>query len=1558
MSKLFIVVAIFLAGINATHAATDTWTNTGGSNWSASTNWSAGVPGTTDVALFGANPTGNLAGTINFASGTTNNGANNQAVGAIELSSVHTKNVVIGSSATTSGTLTFNGAVLNGVNDVVLDDEGTGNLTIGSSGTIAMALGDTTNNVILQNNSGTITVSTNIGQVTSGAQLTIQGGGSGTVSLTGSNSFSGGLFILGTELDVSGDSSLGALPGSPTADITINGGRLGTNSGTNFTISSNRTILLGSAAGTSISTKGSDDIIYDGSLQDLNGSTQGILVKQGGGTLELGGVNTYSGQTSINNGTLQLDAGNNRLPTGTVVNIGQSASVNLGILNLNGNNQTIAGLTSTVGSNATASKNTITSGSAATLTINTGSGTSYAYGDGSTTNSGVITGAVSVVKMGSGTQSLGDVNSYTGTTTINGGVLNISGSGSLGNTAVTLNNAGSTLSSGTGNSIGGIVTANNGTIIAPGGGGTVSTLTLGGLTMNNGSSLSLDIASNSSFSQILLGSGTLTLAGTDTINLQGIASTGTYTLLSYGTLASGSFTLGTTLGGLYNYAITTGGTTATLTITNQGHTLTWNTRGASGLPITDGSGTWSNGSANFYDNSTSSATTWSNSGSNALTIGNGGAGGIITLSGSVSVLGNLTFAAVTAPYTISGSGANKLTLAGGITANNSATINAPVILSGSQIWNVASSGTLAVGGNISETGGPSGLTKAGLGTLALSGSNSYSGGTTISAGILNIISDTNLGNASGGVTINGGGTLQTGSGITSARSIALGAGIGTFDTNGFNSTLSGTISGLGTLSVINPGTLTLSASNSYSGGTQITGSATVSISNDNQLGAANGTLTVDSSGTLSISGAVTSQRVFTSGSNGATIATNGNNFTNSGTNIINGNFFTSGSGNVTLGGNLSFGGGGVLNIGTGGSITLAPTNGTVNMNSGGVFNGNLIINSASRFNFNNPNGGAIYGGSGNIEILGSSLGGNTPTISGGAFLKSSAVISNVSGTNGGLITSNIILNPAGAGNVAFTPGNITTANYTPASFVSFIGATTGGSIFVGDGSGNGVISGNGDLFIGNSSTTGGGAGTLYLNAQNTYTGNTLINSNGTIVLGGGSNTLPTNTNVIYGSLSGAGNATLDLSGNNQQIASLSDDAAKPSGKNLTITNNGGSVAVLTVSGSVTPANSFSGNIVDGASEIALVKAGSNTLTLNGTDTYSGGTTVLGGTLAVKGSGSLGNTSSSLSVSNGAVDVRSTNQTVGAATLGGGGVIESTGGAGSLTASSLGVSGAGNSIGSGTVTVTNVTTVNSNSSLQVNGTLNGNGGISVSGTLGGSGKVNGNLTVSAGGATYPGDPQIFQQNGTITYNTSSSAQFAIASTRTTDNTFTPAHNVTAGTDYDQIVVANPSLAGSTTLTIQTGVALQLNLSQASFNTLRSNASGNYLATSPNTTLDNYFVFVLGTGVSSGEFATLNLTGLGTSGTDTMSGTILYSGSSDRFNGVSGIGDVVVSGTVNGVLTSQEFALSYNGSYTANSTDNGSDIVLTAIPEPRAWVMIISGFGMLIAFRFIRKRNSQA
>jgi hypothetical protein len=97
-----------------------------------------------------------------------------------------------------------------------------------------------------------------------------------------------------------------------------------------------------------------------------------------------------------------------------------------------------------------------------------------------------------------------------------------------------------------------------------------------------------------------------------------------------------------------------------------------------------------------------------------------------------------------------------------------------------------------------------------------SGTNSYGGGTTISAGTLSVNADAALGAADGGVTIDSGATLQAGGTVVSNRTFVLGTGGAQIDTNGNSVTLTAGSSVVGTtLTKVGTGTLTLSGTQAY-----------------------------------------------------------------------------------------------------------------------------------------------------------------------------------------------------------------------------------------------------------------------------------------------------------------------------------------------------------------------------------------------------------------------------------------------------------------------------------------------------------------------------------------------------------------------------------------------------------------------------------------------------------------------------------------------------------------------------------------------------------------------
>ncbi len=184
-----------------------------------------------------------------------------------------------------------------------------------------------------------------------------------------------------------------------------------------------------------------------------------------------------------------------------------------------------------------------------------------------------------------------------------------------------------------------------------------------------------------------------------------------------------------------------------------------------------------------------------------------------------------------------------------------------------QSGNFDAVGTIIVSSVISESGGAFAVTKSGAGALTLSGANSYSGGTTLSAGTLNINNNSALGTGTftvnaGTVTNTSGGAVTTTNAQTWAGNFTIASGSGTSALNlngpvtlttnvqvavsGTTSTptIGGAIGGNFSLTKAGPGvgTLILGVANSYSGGTNVA-AGTLVANADGTLGTGNVSLT-------------------------------------------------------------------------------------------------------------------------------------------------------------------------------------------------------------------------------------------------------------------------------------------------------------------------------------------------------------------------------------------------------------------------------------------------------------------------------------------------------------------------------------------------------------------------------------------------------------------------------------------------------------------------------------------------------------------------------------------
>lgn len=170
------------------------------------------------------------------------------------------------------------------------------------------------------------------------------------------------------------------------------------------------------------------------------------------------------------------------------------------------------------------------------------------------------------------------------------------------------------------------------------------------------------------------------------------------------------------------------------------------------------------------------------------------------------------------------------------------------------------SGDSGFGGVLRDGGtGALELAKTGTGTLMLSGANSYTGGTMLLGGVLQVSADANLGAASGALTFDGGG-LSTTAGFESTRDLIL-TGTGRFDVAAGTAVgFSGAVSGGGDLVKLGDGTLQLAGDGSGFVGTTTISDGLLSVGTDDttRLG---GVIALLSGGALGGSGQVGTTRV-------------------------------------------------------------------------------------------------------------------------------------------------------------------------------------------------------------------------------------------------------------------------------------------------------------------------------------------------------------------------------------------------------------------------------------------------------------------------------------------------------------------------------------------------------------------------------------------------------------------------------------------------------------------------------------------------------------------------
>jgi autotransporter-associated beta strand protein len=511
----------------------------GANTYSGGTNLNVGtlVAGNSTVVSAGAIQSGPFGtGLLTLGNNTTldDNGSAITLANAVSLSGT----VTFGSTG--AGSLTFDGTTLTVPSLVTL----TGNTTLIVNNTTTIADGMTGNFSLTKLGSGTLNL-TGTSTSTAGTSVT-----SGAISVANGNSLGSGLISLanGTAINYTGGT------GTLAQNITVASGATGTvqnSGGATLTLSGTLTKadanLVLNAGGNTINVTGK--IVSTGASGPFDSDMYFT-----NGTTNLNSANTYSGATHIyGNGTVGIGV-DNALPTNTIVALGNSDAIAAesgasytNTLQLNGHNQTIAGLT-TANPIGFTDVNRVIGGSAtlSTLTI-TGTATGT-LGAGTFGGTGTNANNLALKFNQSNTITLSGSNTYSGGTEIASGVVMVTNpAGSATGTGSLLVDSGATLGgNGTINSTTNVINGNM--TVGSGGSNTtdVLTMTASASTTFSGANLTFNLDTVGGSNTLALGATPSVLFGTNvttlTLNLLGtsltdITSGTTYTLF---TASSGS----------------------------------------------------------------------------------------------------------------------------------------------------------------------------------------------------------------------------------------------------------------------------------------------------------------------------------------------------------------------------------------------------------------------------------------------------------------------------------------------------------------------------------------------------------------------------------------------------------------------------------------------------------------------------------------------------------------------------------------------------------------------------------------------------------------------------------------------------------------------------------------------------------------------------------------------------------------------------------------------------------------------------------------------------------
>ena len=1124
------------------------------------------------------------AGAIDFTS--TVDGAKTLTLSTV---SGTTFNGIVGGGTPLAG-LTLGGGGTDTINTTNINSSGTQNYNdnVSLTGTTALTatagdvniagnLNGNTNALTLNDSGSGGTISGILSGLTS---LTI--GGTGSEALANANTYSGNTTVNnGATLFLANNNALGN--GSA---IVLTGGTLGfsgvtLNVGSNITLDTGSTLLESNAFGANtlsgnVSLNGTDAINVSNAFSDqltLSGILSGssVTINKGGvGTLVLDGANTFTGSTNVNTGTLTVGSNAGLGASSATATVASNATLALSGTSLNIPNNLTLNNNATLLENNANGANTLSGniGLNGTDTVNVSNATNDVL-----TFSGILSGTtVTFDKIGVGTLILSGVNTFTGTTNINAGVINAENNAALGATSATVTIAtnaaldltGSTLSIANAMTLNGTGISNTGVIVDTSSGGN-NTLS-GALTLGS----NVDLAVNNS-------NDTLTLSGLINDNSNNFS----ITKLGAGTLA-------------LSHANTYGGGT----VVNAGILEALNNAalGSAAASVTSGAELAINGSS--------------------LNIGNA--------------------------LTLNGTGISNAGALADISSGGNNTISGTVTLGSNAVVGVTASGdALTLSNAIGDGGSNFSLTKVGLGTLTLSHANTFGGGTNINAGVLAAGNNSALG--TGSAVINSSGTLQINNGITISKALTLNGtgasgtegalvGTGTSTENGaitlgansaigtINSgdifTISNTINGGNTLTLQGPGTITLS--NTIGNSTPLS-----SITSNANLNIGAGTVTTTGTQVYNDPVILTANDVFNTTNNLIEFANVDRDATAARTLTLN-----PGSGAITLTGNIGSGSNGAL--------------GAISLNSTGTTTIGGTVNAAS---LNIASGGITQINGTNITTTGNQSYGENVTFGASPTLKSGSGAITFSGVASGIGQTLTLQDASGDTGAVTFDGNVTLQNLITFGGSSNYAVTLLGSnntfsnavtfnntngVNLGNGTSN-VFSFNGGLTSTASTTT--LASTVNTNGNTLDLGTTTVSGNSTLNSAGGALTIGTTNSNASGTnnltlTAGAGILSMGVIGGTNPLNNLTASTTGAS-NNITVANNITATAIsLSAGGALSETNSavLSGGLTTSSSTGTTLNNANTVSSFNATNTTNGNVSLTNtGALSITGiSQSVGN----------------------------------------------------------------------------------------------------------------------------------------------------------------------------------------------------------------------------------------------------------------------------------------------------------------------------------------------